>query len=195
LEDLDLIEYIVSRNKDSVVIIDEAYIDYGGTSALPLTKKYDNLLVVQTFSKSRAMAGMRIGFAMGDRQLIRHLTNTKFAYNSYTMSRAALALGVLALEDDAYFKSITAQIVATREWFKQELTRLGFIYPEPMGNFVLATHPKIKAETLFKTLRENGIYVRYWNAKRIDNHLRITIGTDEEMRKLVEFLEKIIDVS
>jgi histidinol-phosphate aminotransferase len=194
LEGLDLIEYIVSKNKNSVVIIDEAYIDYGGTSALPLTKKYNNLLVVQTFSKSRAMAGMRIGYAMGDKELIRHLTNTKFAYNSYTMSRAALALGVAALEDDAYFKDITAKIVATREWFKQELSRLGFSYPEPMGNFVFATHPRIEAKRLFNTLREKGIYVRYWDAKRIDNHLRITIGTDEEMRKLVASLETIINV-
>jgi histidinol-phosphate aminotransferase len=191
LADLELIEFIVSRNSDSVVIIDEAYIDFGGVSALSLIHKYDNILVVQTFSKSRAMAGMRIGYAMGSKQLIKYLNDAKFAYNSYTMNQAALTLGVLAVKDDAYFKSITAKIITTREWFKSELTRLGFTYPEPMGNFVFAMHPRIPAPELFAALREAGIYVRHWNIERIANHLRITIGTDEEMREVVRYLQQI----
>jgi histidinol-phosphate aminotransferase len=191
-EGLELIDDLVSNNSDSVVIIDEAYIDYGGISALPLTKKYDNLLIVQTFSKSRAMAGLRIGYAMGNSQLIKYLTDAKFAYNSYTMSRVALEVGPAAVRDDEYFREITARVVNTRAWFTGELTRLGFVYPEPRGNFVFATHPQIAARELFETLRERGIYVRYWNAPRIDNHLRITIGTDEQMRKLVAVLEKLL---
>jgi len=193
-EEVELIEYIVSRNENSIVIIDEAYIDFGGVSALELIKKYDNLLIVQTFSKSRAMAGMRIGYAMGAARLIRYLSDAKFAFNSYTMNRAALQLGVEAVLDDAHFKSICAKIIATREWFAKELDRLGFIYPPSLGNFIFAAHPRISGEVLFQALREKGIYVRHWNKPRIAEYLRITIGTDEEMRALVRFLEDYINV-
>jgi len=191
-ESLDLIEFIVSKNSGSVVIIDEAYIDFGGISALDLIKKYDNLLIVQTFSKSRAMAGMRIGYAMGNRDMIKYLSDAKFSFNSYTMNRTALNLGVEAVLDTAYFTNITAKIMKTREWFEKELDRLGFIYPKSLGNFVFATHPSISGEVLFNALREKGIYVRRWDRPRIAEYLRITIGTDGEMRVLVNFLEAYV---
>ena len=191
-EDLDLLEFVIRENKDSVVIIDEAYIDFGGISALELIDRYDNLLVVQTFSKSRAMAGMRIGYAMGNQKLIKYLNDAKFAFNSYTMNQAALKLGVEAVLDDAYFQDINARIIATRGWFADELGRLGFIYPPSLGNFIFASHPSVSGKMLFEALRENGIYVRHWNRPRISEYLRITIGTDEEMKRLVQFLENYI---
>ena len=189
--ELDVVEYIVAKNRGSVVIIDEAYIDFGGESALPLIKKYDNLLVVRTFSKSRALAGLRVGYALGQEKLISYLRDAKFATNSYTMNTAALALGDAALRDEAYFKAMTARIVSTRTWFKEELTGLGFIYPEPLGNFIFARHPRIGAAALFAALREDGILVRYWSLPRIDDYLRITIGSDEDMRRLSAFLARL----
>ncbi|MDR2547548.1 MAG: aminotransferase class I/II-fold pyridoxal phosphate-dependent enzyme [Lachnospiraceae bacterium] len=190
--ELDVLEDIVRRNRDSVVIIDEAYIDYGGTTILPLIDKYDNLLVVRTFSKSRAMAGVRIGYAIGSKRLIKYLSDAKFATNSYTMSNFSLAVGVASLADEADFREKTAQITATRTWFAEELIRLGFSFPKPMGNFVFATHSTVPAADLFITLKKAGIFVRYWNRPRINNHLRITIGTDEEMRTVTEFLKKYL---
>ncbi len=189
---LSEIEKILAANPESVVIVDEAYIDFGGESALPLLKKYENLLVVQTFSKSRAMAGMRIGFAFGNERLISYLKDVKFSFNSYTMSRPALELGVAALEDEAYFREICGKIIATRERTKAGLKRLGFSFPDSRTNFIFATHERIPARKIFKDLKENGIYVRYFDKSRIDNYLRITIGTDEEMQKLLGFLEEYV---
>ena len=136
--DVDAIEDIIRENQDSIVIIDEAYIDFGGTTCLPLLSKYENLLVVRTFSKSRAMAGARIGYAVGNEKVIRYLNNAKYAVNSYTMNRPALQLGAEAVKDDAYFKEICAKIVATRERSKKELAALGFHFPESYGNFLFA---------------------------------------------------------
>lgn len=188
LENQETVERIIEANRDVVVIVDEAYIDFGGTSALPLLEKYDNLLIVQTFSKSRAMAGARIGFCIGSEKLIGYLNDVKFSINSYTMSRPAQALGVEAVRDDAYFKATTAKIVATRERVKKELGELGFSFPDSMANFVFATHRSVPAQQIFRALREADIYVRHWDKPRISNHLRITIGTDEEMDRLVAFL-------
>ena len=179
-------------NPDVIVVIDEAYIDFGGKSALPLIHKYDNLLVVQTFSKSRAMAGMRIGYAMGNEKLIKYLNDVKFSFNSYTMNRATLALGVEAVRDDAYFKEIVGRIVATRERVKKELHELGFEFQDSMSNFIFATHPKYDATKLFEDLRDNDIYVRHFNGARVRDYLRITIGTDEEMDTLLAFLRNYI---
>ncbi len=187
-----VIEEIIAANKDVVVIIDEAYIDFGGESVLPLVEKYDNLLVVQTFSKSRAMAGMRIGFCIGNEKLIKYLNDVKFSFNSYTMNMPAQTLGVLAVEDDEYFKKITGKIIETREWTKKELTRLGFTFPDSKANFIFASHKSVPAKEIFSYLREKEIYVRYWDKARINNCLRITIGTDEQMKTLVAELEKLL---
>lgn len=191
-ESLESVEKILEANRDVVVIVDEAYVDFGGTSALPLLEKYDNLLIVQTFSKSRAMAGLRIGFCIGNEKLIGYLNDVKFSFNSYTMNLPAQVLGVEAVRDDRYFKEITGKIVATRERVKGELKRMGFSFPDSGANFIFATHEDIPASELFEALRKADIYVRHWNRPRISNFLRITIGTDEQMDELLAFLEKYI---
>ena len=192
MENMDTVERILEANKNVVVIVDEAYVDFGGKSVLPLIDKYDNLLVVQTFSKSRAMAGMRIGFAMGNRKLIQYLNDAKFSFNSYTMNYPSQLAGVEAVKDDVYFKATVQKIIDTRERVKAELTRLGFTYPDSMTNFIFASHKSVPAKDIFMALREADIYVRYWNKPRISNSLRITVGTDEEMDRLIAFLEEYL---
>lgn len=189
LEATAMFEEILQANPDSVVIIDEAYIDFGGESMLPLIEKYDNLMVVQTFSKSRAMAGIRIGFAIANEKLIRYLKDVKFSFNSYTMNMPSIEMGTAAVLDDAYFKEIVGKIVATREWTKEQLRELGFTFADSKSNFIFATHKSVPARDIFLALKENNIYARYWNKPRIDNYLRITIGTDEQMQKLITFLK------
>ena len=191
-ESLDMIEDIVKHNPDSVVIIDEAYIDFGGKSALALTDKYENLLVVQTFSKSRAMAGMRIGFAIGSEKLIKYLNDVKYSVNSYTMNTPSLVVGPIAIEDDAYFKETTGKIIKTRECMKKELKALGFTFPDSMSNFIFATHKDYDAEELLKYLRENKILVRHFKGERVKDYLRISVGTDEQAEALMEALKKKI---
>ena len=186
---LEAVEKIVKGNPDSVVIVDEAYVDFGAESALPLVEKYDNLLVVQTFSKSRSLAGMRIGFCIGNEELIACLNNVKYSFNSYTMNRLTLKLGAAAVKDDAYFRETTARIVETREWSKKELARLGFEFGDSRANFIFVSHRTVPAKKIFRALRENHIYVRYFDRPRIDNCLRITIGTREQMQRLFDFLE------
>ena len=192
LESLETVEKIVAANRDVVVIVDEAYIDFGGESALPLVEKYDNLLVVQTFSKSRAMAGLRIGFCIGNEKLIRYLNDVKFSFNSYTMNYPSQTLGVEAVRDEAYFRETTGKIIATRERVKAELAELGFSFPDSKANFIFAAHRTVPAGKLFEALREAHIYVRHWDKPRIDNFLRITIGTDEEMDALLAFLRAYV---
>lgn len=193
LEPVELIEEIVKENPGSVVIIDEAYIDFGGVSALPLTDKYDNLLVVQTFSKSRALAGIRIGFAVGCEKLIGYLKDVKFSFNSYTLNFPAIELGAAAVRDREYFRETTGRIIATRERVKGELAALGFSFTDSMSNFLFVTHKKAPAGELFQALRENGIYVRYWNKPGLDNRLRITVGTEEQMDCLIRFLKEYLN--
>ena len=188
-ESLETVEEILQANPDVVVIVDEAYVDFGGQSALPLIEKYDNLLVVQTFSKSRSMAGMRIGFACGNEKLIRFLNDVKYSFNSYTMDRTAIAAGVAAVEDKAYFDETCNKIIETREWTKKELKALGFSFQDSMSNFIFATHKTCHAKELFEALRGQHIYVRYFQKDRIDNFLRITVGTKEEMQKFIDFLK------
>ena len=192
LVDLAFVEDIVKANPDVIVVVDEAYIDFGGVSALPLIQKYDNLLVVQTFSKSRAMAGIRIGYAFGCEKLIKYLSDVKFSFNSYTMNRPALSLGVEAVRDDAYFKEIVGKIVNTREWAKKELKELGFVFKDSMSNFIFATHPDYDIVNIFEELRKRDIYVRHFNGERIKDYLRITIGTDEEMKTLINTIKEIV---
>ena len=192
LESLEHIEEIIASNPDVVVIVDEAYIDFGGASAVSLVDKYENLLVVQTFSKSRALAGMRIGYAFGSAKLIGYLNDAKFSFNSYTMNRPSLEAGAACVRSVDYFEEITSKIIATREWTKTELTKLGFTFPDSYANFIFAAHKKVPAEELYKALRERDIYVRYFKKPRIDNYLRITIGTDEQMQSLIKFLTEYL---
>ena len=187
------IESILQHNPDVVVIVDEAYVDFGAQSALPLLEKYENLLVVQTFSKSRSMAGMRIGYAIGNEKLISYLNDVKYSFNSYTMDRITLKLGVEAVKDDAYFRETLKKIVDTREWAKEELKALGFTFADSKANFIFATHETIPAKEIFDALRAAHIYVRYFNKPRIDNYLRITVGTREEMTQLFAFLKKYLE--
>lgn len=192
LEELQVVEDIVKANPNVIVIVDEAYIDFGGESALPLIEKYDNLLIVQTFSKSRAMAGIRIGYAMGNPKLIQYLNDVKFSTNSYTMNRPSLILGVEAVRDDAYFKETTGKIIATRERVKAALSSMGFVFPDSRTNFIFAKHPKISGEALFEALRRENIYVRHWNNPLIREYLRITIGTDEEMDSFLACVKRYL---
>ncbi len=192
---IEVVEEIVKANPDVVVVVDEAYIDFGGVSALPLIQKYDNVLVVQTFSKSRSMAGSRIGYCFGNPKLIQYLNDVKYSFNSYTMDALTIALGKAAVEDKAYLKETTSKIIETREWTKRELKRLGFVFGDSKSNFIFATHPKIDNVALFEALREAHIFVRHFNSpKRICPYLRITIGTQEEMQTLIQFLENYLYV-
>ena len=191
-EPVSKIEEVVAHNKDSVVIVDEAYIDFGGESALPLIEKYDNLLVVQTFSKSRAMAGMRIGFAFGCKKLIKYMKDVKFSFNSYTMNTPSIEMGAAAISDDKYFKETCAKIVNTRERVKKELSELGFSFPDSKTNFIFAKHERVSGEELFNALKEQKIFVRHWNKDRIGDYLRISIGTDEQMDKMLGFLREYL---
>ena len=186
------IEEIVAKNPDSVVIIDEAYVDFGGESALPLVKKYDNLLVVQTFSKSRSMAGMRIGFAIGSKELIDAMYAVRNSYNSYTMNYPSILCGVEAVKDTAYFEQTKAAIVATREKTTERLRELGFTVLPSSANFLFAAHKSVPAEELFVALREKHIFVRYFKKPRIQNFLRITIGTPEEMERFLTETENYL---
>ncbi len=188
--DIGDLEDILRHNEDVIVIVDEAYIDFGGQTALGLLPRYENLVVVQTFSKSRSMAGMRIGYAMGHRDLIKAMNDVKYSFNSYTMNQTSLVLGVEAVKDEAYFHECINKILKTREWVSKELKEIGFDFPESSANFIFATHKTMPAESIFKALREREIYVRHFNLPRIKNYLRITIGTDWEMEQLVNALKR-----
>lgn len=192
LESLEMIEEIVAANPDSVVMIDEAYIDFGGESCLPLIEKYENLLVIQTFSKSRSMAGMRIGYAMGSEKLIKYLNDVKFSVNSYTMDHITQVCGAAAVKDADYFYDCLKKIVDVREYTKEKLSELGFTFEDSKSNFIFASHKTVSAEKIFTALKAEGIFVRYWNKPRINNHLRISIGTREDMDKLIAALTRIL---
>ena len=192
-KDVGELEKIVAKNPDSVVIIDEAYVDFGATSMLPLINKYDNLLIVQTYSKSRSMAGARIGMAFGNEKLIKYMNDVKFSINSYTMNRLTVVAGTAALEDEEYFKETCDKVIATRERTKVRLRELGFDMPDSKSNFVFATHESIPASDIFNAAKSAGIYLRWWNKDRISNRLRISIGTDEEMDALFAFLKEYIE--
>lgn len=192
LQPLSVIEHILQENPDVMVIVDEAYIDFGGESCLPLLSKYENLLVVRTFSKSRSLAGLRIGYAVGSPKMIGYLKDVKFSFNSYTMNAPSICLGVESVKDEAYFTAMRDRLVATRERSKEELSALGFTFPDSRANFIFATHKDRKASELFEALKERKIYVRYFNKPRIDNYLRITVGTDEQMDALFAALGEIL---
>lgn len=192
LQSMDFLRDVIEHNRDVVVIIDEAYADFSGSSALELTKEYDNVLIVQTYSKSRSLAGMRIGYAMGNPELIRAMNDVRYSYNSYPMTRLSVALGKAALEDETYFRETVAKVVETREWTKKELKRLGFSFRDSQTNFIFAAHESVPAQTIFDALREKHIFVRHFGQKRIENYLRISIGTQAEMERFIRETEQIL---
>ncbi|RUM90442.1 MAG: histidinol-phosphate transaminase [Thiomicrospira sp.] len=189
---LQAIEQIVQQNASSVVVVDEAYIDFGGESAAQLVKRYPNLLVVQTFSKSRALAGLRVGFALGDSALIEGLERVKNSFNSYPLDRLATAGAIAAIEDEAYFKQSCEKIISTRDTLTQFLEDNGFEVIPSAANFVFTKHPQMQAEDIAQQLRKKAIIVRYFNKPRIDQYLRITIGTEQENTQLCQALTDIL---
>lgn len=190
-ENLAFIEDILQHNQDVIVVIDEAYVDFAPESALKLVSKYENLVVVQTFSKARSMAGMRIGYAIANPVLIKALNDVKYAYNSYTMNMSSLAAGVAAVEDVDYFETNIQKIIKTRTWVANQLTELGFEFPEPSANFIFAKHPQHNGKQIFEALRARHIYVRRFDSPGIEDYLRITMGTDAQMEI---FFENLIDI-
>lgn len=191
-EPVEFFERIISAHPECVVIIDEAYVDFGSESSIDLVRKYDNVLVVRTFSKSRSMAGSRIGYAIGSKELIKYLSDCKFSFNSYTMDTVTLAAGVASLEDDEYFKARLTDVINTREWTKGQLEKLGFSFPDSKSNFIFAKHSSIPASDIFEELKKRDIYVRYFSKpERISNYLRISIGTEDEMQQLINTLKEI----
>ena len=191
-EKIEVIEDILRHNTDSIVIIDEAYVDFAPKSCLELLNKYENLVIVQTFSKSRSMAGLRVGFAIASRKLIKALNDVKYSYNSYTMDYTSIKLGAAAVKDDEYFKATVKKIITTREQMKVSLRELGFKCLDSQSNFLFITHPKKRAKEIFESLKQQKIFVRYFDKERINNYLRVTIGTEEEMKELIIKLRDIL---
>ena len=189
---VDEIERMVKANKDRLVVIDEAYVDYGTESCIPLTKKYDNLIVVHTMSKSRNLAGAHIGYCIASEKLIEDLNGLKFAFNPFNMSDISLAIGTAAVEDTAYHEKSVRTIIENREYTKAEFRRLGFEVLDSKTNFIFVTHPQITAEDYNKKLREFGILARHYKQERIENYLRITIGTREEMQAVIHATKEIL---
>jgi histidinol-phosphate aminotransferase len=189
---LDEIERMLQANPDSVVAVDEAYVDFGAESAMPLVAQYPNLLVVQTLSKSRALAGLRVGFAVGHADLIEALTRVKDSFNSYPLDRIAIAGATAAMEDDAHFEQTRQAVIASREKLTQQLAQLGFAVLPSQANFIFARHPQRDAGELAKALRERSIIVRHFRQPRIEQFLRITVGTDAQCAALVAALQAIL---
>lgn len=189
---LEFMREILDANRDSVVIADEAYVDFGGTSAVPLLSEYENLVVVQTFSKSRSMAGMRIGCALGNTEIISALYAAKDSYNSYPLDSVAIAAGVASVEDEDYFRATIRRVIATRERLAGELRKMGFDVADSSTNFLFAEHSGYRAKDIQEYLKTRDIYVRYFSKKRIDNRLRITVGTDGEIDALIAALSDYI---
>jgi len=189
---LDQIREVIEANPNRVVLVDEAYGDFGGESALGLVREYPNLLVVHTLSKSRSLAGLRVGLAFGHPDLIAALCCVRDSINSYTVDRLAQAAAAAAVLDTQWFAQCREQVMATREWTADALTKLGFHVIPSSANFLFVTHPERDGKTLFAALRERGILVRRWDRPRIDQYLRITIGSDAEMECLVKELKDIL---
>ena len=187
------IEAVLRANLDHVVAVDEAYVDFGGESVVPLISEYDNLLVVQTFSKSRQLAGARVGFALGQEALIRDLETIKYATNPYNVNRLSMAAAVEAMRDRAYFEARCREIMETRAWTAAALTELGFRVTDSRANFLFAASDRIEGGELYRQLKERGILIRHFTAPRISNYNRITVGTPEEMQALVDAIRLILE--
>lgn len=190
--ELSELEEIIQNNKDVIVIVDEAYIDFGGTSAVSLLQKYDNLVIVQTFSKSRALAGIRVGYAICSEELVGYLEAVKNSFNSYTLNSLSQVIATASAKDREYFNECTQKIINTRERVVSELSKLGFNTIPSKSNFIFTTNPNVKAEFIFEELKKKNIFVRYFKKPRISEYLRITIGTDDEMNSLINELKNII---
>lgn len=190
---LETIEKIVSSNPNNVVLIDEAYVDFGGSSCIELTKKYENLLVVQTYSKSRSMAGARLGFAIGSKALIDDLNRIKYSTNPYNINRLTLAAGEAAIDDNDYYIECCKKIIKTREYSKKRLSALGFTYTDSTANFIFAKPNKISGKEYYLKLKTNGVLVRHFDKPLISDYVRITVGTRVQMDRLFEETEKILN--
>lgn len=189
---LDTIQSLLQKNTDSVVVVDEAYIDFGGQTAAALIEQYDNLLVVQTMSKSRSLAGLRVGYAMGSEHLIEGLNRIKNSFNSYPLGHLQIAAAIAALNDSQYFENTRQKVISERDNVVEQLEQLGFEVLPSKANFVLAHHPKNAADSLANSLRDKGIIVRYFAKPRIDQYLRITIGTESQNKLLIDSLKQIL---
>lgn len=186
------VEQIIASHKDVLVVIDEAYVDFGGESVIDLIDRYENLVVVRTFSKSRSMAGMRIGYAIASERVIKALDDVKFAINSYTMNRAAIETGVASIKDEKYFRDCLKKLIATRDRMVKELEELGFKCLPSSANFIFATKPGFSADVLFTELEKKHIFVRHFNKPRISEYLRITVGTEEQVDSLIKAIKEIL---
>lgn len=193
LVSLDFIEEVLKSNLESIVVVDEAYIDFGGQSCVPLIHQYENLVVIQTFSKSRSFAGARLGVALGNKEAISHLYDVKNSFNSYPIDYITQQIGIVSVLNSQDMKEKCQKVIKTREYTKTKLKELGFVVPDSYANFVFVKHPKIDGEELFLALRKEGIIVRHWNKPLIDQYLRVTIGTDQQMERFFEFLENYLN--
>jgi histidinol-phosphate aminotransferase len=187
----EAIERLVTEHPDQLVVVDEAYIDFGGESAVPLVARYDNLLVVQTLSKSRALAGLRVGFAIGQRPLIEALVRVKDSFNSYPIDSLAMSGAIAAIEDEAWFQETCRRIMTSRDVLVRSFTGLGFEVLPSAANFVFARHPAHSGGDLAARLRQHGILVRHFQKPRIADFLRITVGTEEQCSRLIDLVERI----
>ncbi len=190
---LSEIEKLLSSNTERMVIIDEAYVDFGGESAVKLIDKYDNLLVTQTFSKSRSMAGARLGFGIANEKVISDLNTIKYSTNPYNVNRITAAMGVGAISDKEYFNDNCNKIIKTREWVKVELEKLGFISLDSKTNFLFVKHDKVDGEKIYLKLKEKGVLVRHFNKERIKDFNRVTIGSDEQMQTFLKAIKEIVE--
>lgn len=188
----EAIEQLVAEHPDQLVVVDEAYVDFGGESAIPLVARHDNLLVVQTLSKSRALAGLRVGFAIGQRPLIEALERVKDSFNSYPLDCLAIAGAVAAIGDDAWFAETRGRIMASRESLTHRLCGLGFEVLPSLANFVFARHPRHGGAELAGLLRERGVLVRHFHKERIEDYLRISVGTEDQCGRLIDLLGDLV---
>ncbi len=190
---LEQIEEILISNPNNVVVIDEAYVDFGADSCLPLVKKYDNLLVCQTFSKSRSMAGARLGFGVGSKEIISDLNTVKYSTNPYNINRMTMAAGIGVLNDEAYTRENCLEIANNREYATKKLNELGFVTTNSKSNFIFAKHPKVDGKIIYEKLKSKGILVRHFSKERISEYVRITVGTSEQMTALIFALKKVLE--
>lgn len=189
---LESIEYILRNNRERIVIVDEAYVDFGGESCIEFIPRYPNLLIIGTLSKSRSLAGLRVGFALGQKDLVEGLNRIKNSFNSYTLDRLALAGAIEAFKDDSYFQETKANVIKTREVVSAKLQDFGFRVIPSTANFIFISHPKVPAVKIQQQLRDRGVLVRYFPKPRIDNFLRVSIGSPEEMERFLEIVQEIV---